>query len=48
MGLAGDRDHFCSPEEGIIAYRKLQAGEMAIVPGTGHWISPKKVRIAIG
>jgi pimeloyl-ACP methyl ester carboxylesterase len=45
--LVGDRDHFCSPEEAIIAYRKLQAGELAILPDTGHWISPRKVQIAI-
>jgi pimeloyl-ACP methyl ester carboxylesterase len=45
--LAGDRDFLCSPEEAIVAYRKLRAGEMAIVPNTGHWISPQKVQIAI-
>jgi pimeloyl-ACP methyl ester carboxylesterase len=45
--LAGDRDEFCSVEEGVIAYRQLPAGELAIVPGTGHWISPLKVQLAI-
>jgi pimeloyl-ACP methyl ester carboxylesterase len=45
--LVGDRDQICSPEEGIIAYRKLPQGELAIVPGTGHWISPLKVQLAI-
>ena len=45
--LAGDRDFLCSPEEAAIAYRILPAGELAIVPGTGHWISPLKVQLAI-
>ena len=45
--LGGDRDDHCSPEDGVAAYRKLQTGELAIVPGTGHWISPLKVQIAI-
>jgi pimeloyl-ACP methyl ester carboxylesterase len=45
--LAGDRDEFCSVEEGVTASRQLPAGELAIVPGTGHWISPLKVQIAI-
>jgi pimeloyl-ACP methyl ester carboxylesterase len=45
--LVGDRDHFCSPEEAAIAYRKLSAGELAIAPATGHWINAQKVRIAI-
>jgi pimeloyl-ACP methyl ester carboxylesterase len=45
--LAGDRDQFCSPEEAVAAYRRLPAGELAIVPGTGHWISPQKVLLAV-
>ncbi len=45
--MAGDRDFLCSPEEAIVAYRKLSAGEVAIVPNTGHWISPQKVQIAV-
>lgn len=45
--LAGDRDHFCSPEEAIIAYRALPCGELAIVPATGHWINEHKVALAI-
>lgn len=45
--LAGDRDFACSPEEAVVAYRKLRVGELAIVPDTGHWISPLKVQIAI-
>jgi pimeloyl-ACP methyl ester carboxylesterase len=45
--LVGDRDHFCSPEEAVVAYRKLPAGQLAIVPGAGHVISPLKVQISI-
>ena len=45
--MAGDRDFLCSPEEAVVAYRKLPAGELALVPNTGHWISPLKVQIAI-
>jgi pimeloyl-ACP methyl ester carboxylesterase len=45
--LVGDRDHFCSLEEAVIAYRKLSAGELAIVPNTGHWINAPKVQVAI-
>jgi pimeloyl-ACP methyl ester carboxylesterase len=45
--LTGDRDHFCSVEEGVAAYRMLQDGELAILPGTGHVISPPKVQLCI-
>jgi pimeloyl-ACP methyl ester carboxylesterase len=45
--MAGDRDPFCSPEEAITAYRHLAAGELALVPGTGHAISPLNVQVAI-
>ncbi|HMM43689.1 MAG TPA: hypothetical protein PKA95_17480, partial [Thermomicrobiales bacterium] len=45
--MAGDRDHFCSPEEAVVAYRNLPEGELAIAPNTGHWISPPVVQIAI-
>lgn len=43
--LAGDRDEFCTPEEGVAAYRKLQNGELAILPGVGHVITPQKVQL---
>jgi pimeloyl-ACP methyl ester carboxylesterase len=45
--LVGDRDYFCSPEEAVVAYRKLPAGELAIVPGAGHVISAQKVQLSI-
>jgi pimeloyl-ACP methyl ester carboxylesterase len=38
--LTGDRDHFCSVEEGAVAYRNLPAGELAILPDTDHAITP--------
>jgi pimeloyl-ACP methyl ester carboxylesterase len=45
--LAGDRDGFCSVEEGAAAYRLLPQGELAIVPGCGHEITPATVEITI-
>ena len=37
--LCGDRDEFCSVEEAATAYRMLEAGELAILPNTGHLIT---------
>lgn len=37
--LTGDRDHFCSVDEGVLAYRNLPAGELAIIPATDHVIT---------
>jgi len=37
--LTGDRDMFCTVEAACAAYRPLQAGELGIVPGTGHEIT---------
>jgi pimeloyl-ACP methyl ester carboxylesterase len=45
--LAGDRDGFCSVEEGAEAYRMLGEGELAILPGQGHVISPAAVEVTI-
>lgn len=45
--LAGDRDHFCSVEEAAVAYRKLPAGELAILPDTGHLITPAAVAATV-
>jgi pimeloyl-ACP methyl ester carboxylesterase len=36
--LAGDRVDFCSVEEGVIAYRMLRVGELAVLPNHGHLI----------
>jgi pimeloyl-ACP methyl ester carboxylesterase len=45
--LAGDRDGFCSVEEGAEAYRMVGEGELAILPGQGHVISPAAVEVTI-
>lgn len=45
--LAGDRDDFCSVEEGAVAYRRLAQGELAILPGCGHAITPSAVALSI-
>ncbi len=45
--LTGDRDHFCSVEEAVVAYRNLPAGELAIVPHTEHVITPATVDTTI-
>jgi pimeloyl-ACP methyl ester carboxylesterase len=45
--LTGDRDQFCSVEEGVIAYRMLQHGELAILPNTGHLITSAAVEATI-
>lgn len=45
--LAGDRDGFCSVEEGAAAYRLLAEGELAILPGCGHVITPAAVEVTI-
>jgi len=37
--LCGDRDEFCSAEEAVTAYRSLRAGELAVLPNTGHVIT---------
>jgi 3-oxoadipate enol-lactonase len=38
--LAGDRDMFCPVEVACSAYRRLPAGELGILPNTGHEITP--------
>ena len=45
--LTGDRDHFCSVEEGDLAYRNLPAGELAVLPNTDHAITPAVVDTTI-
>lgn len=41
--LTGDRDHFCSVEEAVVAYRNLPLGELAVLPDTGHEITPTAI-----
>jgi len=45
--LTGDRDPFCTVGEGAAACRALQAGEFAVVPNTGHLITPAAVQAII-
>ena len=46
--LVGDRDEVCSVEDGVRAYRALPAGELAVVPGTSHIITPPLVELMAG
>ena len=45
--LVGDRDEVCSVEEGVRAYRTLTEGELAVVPNTGHIITPPLVDVMV-
>ena len=45
--ITGDRDPFCTVEEGAAAYHTLQAGEFAVLPDTGHLITPAAVHTMI-
>jgi pimeloyl-ACP methyl ester carboxylesterase len=43
--LVGDRDHFCPVEQGATTYRHLARGELAVLPDTGHVITPEKIAV---
>jgi pimeloyl-ACP methyl ester carboxylesterase len=43
--LVGDRDSFCSVEDGVRAYRGLTDGQLAVVPGTDHVITAEKIAL---
>jgi pimeloyl-ACP methyl ester carboxylesterase len=45
--LTGDRDPFCTIEAGAAACRALPAGALAVLPDTGHLITPAAVRATI-
>ena len=45
--VTGDRDPFCTVEEGAAAYHALPAGEFAVLPNTGHLITPAAVQTVI-
>jgi len=47
MILVGDRDGGCSVEEGVAAYRKLPHGEMGMIPGIEHAITPLVCTVAL-
>ena len=43
--LTGDRDMFCSVEAACAAYRIVAAGELAVVPSSGHEITPAGIEL---
>jgi pimeloyl-ACP methyl ester carboxylesterase len=45
--LCGDRDDFCSVEMAVAAFRALPDGELAILPGHGHYIPPAKIEATV-
>jgi pimeloyl-ACP methyl ester carboxylesterase len=45
--LCGDRDDFCSVEQAVAGYRQLSDGELAILPGHGHYIPPAAITTTI-
>jgi pimeloyl-ACP methyl ester carboxylesterase len=45
--LSGDRDEFCPVEQAVAAYRHLPDGELAIMPGHGHYIPPAAIEATI-
>jgi pimeloyl-ACP methyl ester carboxylesterase len=45
--LVGDRDDYCTLDDGAAAYRQLASGEIAVVPGTGHVITPAKIELTL-
>jgi pimeloyl-ACP methyl ester carboxylesterase len=45
--LVGDRDEYCTLEDGVTAYRQLTNGEIAVLPGTGHIITAAKIELAL-
>jgi pimeloyl-ACP methyl ester carboxylesterase len=45
--VVGDRDPFCSVEEAVLAYRTLRHGELAVLPGHDHVITPAAVAATI-
>ena len=45
--LVGDRDDFCTVEQAVTAYRQLTDGELAILPGHGHYIPPAAIETTV-
>ncbi|HEY5845609.1 MAG TPA: hypothetical protein VIT42_02350, partial [Microlunatus sp.] len=45
--MVGDRDHFCSVEQAILAVQQLSEGELAVLPGTGHIITRTKIDVML-
>jgi pimeloyl-ACP methyl ester carboxylesterase len=45
--LSGDRDEFCTVEQALAAFRQLPHGELAVLPGHGHYIPPAAITTTI-
>lgn len=45
--LSGDRDEFCTVEQALTAFRQLPHGELAVLPGHGHYIPPAAITTTI-
>jgi pimeloyl-ACP methyl ester carboxylesterase len=45
--LVGDRDDYCTLDDGAAAYRRLPSGEIAVLPTTGHVITPAKIELTL-
>jgi pimeloyl-ACP methyl ester carboxylesterase len=45
--LVGDRDDFCTVEQALAAFRQLPHGELAVLPGYGHYIPPAAITTTI-
>jgi pimeloyl-ACP methyl ester carboxylesterase len=45
--LTGDRDEFCTVEQAVATYRQLPEGELAILPGHGHYIPPSAIQTSV-
>ncbi len=45
--LVGDRDDYCTLDDGVTAYRQLANGEIAVLPGAGHIITAAKIELAL-
>ena len=45
--LTGDRDVCCSVEEAVTAFRMLSKGELAILPGEGHWLPDAAIDVTV-
>ena len=43
--LTGDRDHFCSTEEGVTAFRRIPRAELGVLPAVGHFIPPQAIEL---
>jgi pimeloyl-ACP methyl ester carboxylesterase len=45
--MVGDRDYYCTPEEGVAAYRTLPDGELCILPRLSHEITTPVCDVAL-